>query len=210
MASSHSLFRSQTESRCAQISLPSKLSVSCLGKWLNCPPRVLPKRTGAHPIDHAVTYFNHVCLPRSALLGDIEEVGDKRESFLSAIHRVAIGALLISGVAIPFLKVAAFVADRYSRNRFVTGHNGEPMAIIEFRTQCLPILHAVAQYSVLEPFFFSAATSIRDKNTDPRVRHGIATVFKAVAMNHFNKSIKAMIERCGWHGHFEHGQLLQL
>lgn len=210
MALSHSLFRSQTESRCAQILLPSKLSVSCLRWWLTSQPRALPKRTGAHPIDHAVTYFNHVRLPKSSLLGDIKEAGDKREGFLSAIHRVTVGTLLISGVAIPVLKVAAFIADRYSRNRFVTGQNGEPMAVIEFRTQCLPLLHAVAQYSVLEPFLFSAATSLRDKNIDPRVRHGIATAFKAVAMNHFNKNIKAMIERCGWHGHFEHGQLLQL
>lgn len=178
--------------------------------WLNCHYRALPTRTGAHPVDHAITYFNHVRLPRSALLGSIEESNDKRKDFLSAIHRVAVGTLLLSGSVIPFLKVATFITDRYSRNRFVTGADGKPMAVIGFRTQTLPILHAVAQYSVLEPFLVSAATSYRDKNIDPRVRHGIATAFKAVALGHFEKSIRALTERCGWHGHFEHNQLLQL
>lgn len=149
-------------------------------------------------------------LPRSAVLGSLEETGDKRADFASAIQRVAVGTLLISGAVIPYLKVASFVADKYSRNRFVTGNDGEPMAVIGFRTQSLPILHAVAQYSVLEPFLFSAARSFCDMTIDPRVRHGIATAFKAVAINHFSKSIKAMNERCGWHGHFEHNQLLQL
>ncbi|CAG7941642.1 unnamed protein product [Penicillium salamii] len=155
--------------------------------------KALPTRTGTHPIDHTVTYFSHVRLPRSALLGSIEGTGDKRADFASAIHRVAVGTLCISGSVIPFLKVASYVADQYSRNRL-----------------SLPILHAVAQYSILESFFISAAKSFGDMSLDPRVRHGIATAFKAVAINHFSKSIKAMNERCGWHGHFAHNQLLQL
>ncbi|CAG8100244.1 unnamed protein product [Penicillium salamii] len=172
--------------------------------------KALPTRTGTHPIDHTITYFSHVRLPRSALLGSIEGTGDKRADFASAIHRVAVGTLCISGSVIPFLKVASYVADQYSRNRLVTGHDGNPISVIEFRTQSLPILHAVAQYSVLGSFFISAAKSFGDMSLDPRVRHGIATAFKAVAINHFSKSIKAMNERCGWHGHFAHNQLLQL
>jgi hypothetical protein len=48
--------------------------------------------------------------------------------------------------------------------------------------------------SALEPFFFSAATSFRDQSIDARVRHGIATAFRAVAINHYSQSIKAMNE----------------
>lgn len=79
---------------------------------------------------------------------------------------------------------------------------------MEFRTQNLPILHAIAQYHVLQAFLIEAATEFRNTKHDPRVRHAYATVFKAVALQHF-QSIKAMNERCGWHGYFEHNQILQ-
>jgi hypothetical protein len=151
-----------------------------------------------------------VRLPKSALLGILEETDNKREGFLSTIHRVAVGTLFLSGCVIPTLKIAAFNAERFSQNRLVSGNGGMPMAVIAFRTQQLPILHTVAQYSVLEPFLVSAAMAFRDNTLDPRVRHGIATAFKAVALGHFSKSIKAMNERCGWHGHYEHNQLLQM
>jgi hypothetical protein len=84
------------------------------------------------------------------------------------------------------------------------------VAVIDFRTQHMPILHAVAQYSVLEAFLVSAAMAFRAQSVDPRVRHGIATAFKAAALGRFSKSIKAMNERCGWHGHYEDNQLLQM
>ncbi|CAI7626727.1 unnamed protein product [Penicillium glandicola] len=105
---------------------------------------------------------------------------------------------------------AAFNAARFSQNRLISGQDGSPMAVIEFRTQHMPILYAIAQYSVLEAFLVSAATAFREQSVDPRVRHGIATALKAAALGHFSKSVSAMNERCGWHGHYEHNQLLQV
>lgn len=93
--------------------------------------------------------------------------------------------------------------------RLVTGHDGNPMSIINFRTQQLPILHAIAQYHVLQAYLIDAAIMFKDPRIDPRVCHGIATAFKAVAMHHFQKSIRAISEGCGWHGFYEHNQLLQ-
>ena len=43
--------------------------------------RVLPPRTGAHPIDHSLTLFNRVVLPNSALLGSLEKPHNEREHF---------------------------------------------------------------------------------------------------------------------------------
>ncbi|OQD95975.1 hypothetical protein PENVUL_c100G04078 [Penicillium vulpinum] len=154
--------------------------------------KALPMRGGTRPVDHALTYFNHVRLPKSALLGKLEETKPEREAFLSTIHRVAVGTLALSGAAIPCLKVAVFNAYRFSCNRIVSGQDAKPMAVIGFRTQHLPILHGVAQYSVLEPFFLSAIEAFRDKGIDPRVRHGIATVFKAAALSHFDKKIRGV------------------
>ncbi|KAF7587803.1 hypothetical protein BBP40_006684 [Aspergillus hancockii] len=172
--------------------------------------KVLPPRTGAHPIDHSLTLFSRVRLPKSALLGSLERPQSKRDHFISTIHRVSAGTLFLSGLSIPVLKVAIYNASLFSLRRMVTGHDGRPMAVMKFRTQHLPILHAIAQYHVLQAFFIQAAITFRDRKTDPRIRHGIATAFKAVAVQNFQKSMKAINEGCGWHGYYEHNQILQI
>ncbi|PLB46467.1 acyl-CoA dehydrogenase NM domain-like protein [Aspergillus steynii IBT 23096] len=171
--------------------------------------KVLPPRTGAHPIDHALTSFNHVRLPNSALLGPIEKPKNERSQFFTSIQRVSAGTLFLSAGCIPLLKNAIYNASLFSMRRKVKGHDGKPVAVIHFRTQHLPILHAIAQYHVLQAFFIKAAMEFRDVKYDPRVRHAWATVFKAVALQHFQKSIRAMNEGCGWHGYFEQNQILQ-
>ncbi|KAE8557110.1 hypothetical protein EYB25_001816 [Talaromyces marneffei] len=171
--------------------------------------KALPPRTGTHPIDHALTLFNHVALPASALLGSLEKPQNEREHFFSTIHRVPAGTLFLSGAAIPALKVAIYNAAQFSMRRKVTGHDGKAMAVIKFRTQHLPILHAVAQYHVLQAFIVHAGTIFRNRETDPRVKHAVATAFKAVTIQSFQKSIKSLNEGCGWHGYYEHNQTLQ-
>ncbi|KAF7169071.1 hypothetical protein CNMCM5623_001903 [Aspergillus felis] len=171
--------------------------------------KALPPRAGAHLIDHSLTLFNRVVLPNSALLGSLEKPRNERDHFFSTIHRVSAGTLFLSGASIPALKLAVYNAVQFSLRRRVTGHDGNPMAVINFRTQHLPILHAVAQYHVLQAFLVQAATIFRNREVDPRVRHAVATVFKAVALQHFQKSIKALNDGCGWHGYYEHNQILQ-
>lgn len=84
------------------------------------------------------------------------------------------------------------------------------MAVMKFRTQQLPILRAIAQFHVLQAYLVHSAEAFKTRKMDPRVRHGIATAFKAVAVQHAQKSIKAINDGCGWHGFYEHNQLLQL
>lgn len=169
----------------------------------------MPPRTGAHPIDHALTLFNHVILPSTALLGSLDKPQNEREQFFTTIHRVSAGTLFLSGTAIPVLKVAVYNAAQFSMRRKVTGHDGKAMPVIKFRTQHLPILHAIAQCHVLQAFLVHAATIFRNRKVDPRVRHAVATAFKAVAIQNFQKSIKPLNEGCGWHGYYEHNQTLQ-
>ncbi|KAL4767074.1 hypothetical protein BDW60DRAFT_227045 [Aspergillus nidulans var. acristatus] len=172
--------------------------------------RALPPRTGAHPIDHSLTLFNRVVLPNSALLGSLEKPRNERDHFISTIQRISAGTLFLSGAAIPALKLAVYNSAQFSLRRRVTGHDGNPMAVMKFRTQHLPILHAAAQYLVLQAFLVQAATIFRNREVDPRVRHAVATAFKAAALQHFQKSIKALNDGCGWHGYYEHNQILQV
>ncbi|KAJ0413496.1 hypothetical protein BJY00DRAFT_296816 [Aspergillus carlsbadensis] len=172
--------------------------------------KALPPRTGAHPIDHALTLFDRVRLPSSALLGSLDKPADERQEFFSTIQRVAVGTLFLSATAIPSLKLAVYNASRFSVRRMVLGPDGKPMPVMQFRTQHLPILHAIAHVHVLQAFLVKAGTLIRNVKMDPRVRHAVATAFKAAAIQHFQKSIRLMNDGCGWHGYFEHNQLLQM
>ncbi|PYI24352.1 acyl-CoA dehydrogenase NM domain-like protein [Aspergillus violaceofuscus CBS 115571] len=171
--------------------------------------KALPPRTGAQPIDHALTYFDRVQLPSSALLGNIEKSRSERDDFLATIHRVSVGTLFLSSGCIPLLKIAVYNASKFSFRRKILGHDGQPMPVIDFRTQHLPILHAIARVHVLQAFLIQAAVGFRDPKVDPRVRHAIATAFKAVAIHDFQSSIKALNEGCGWHGYYERNQILQ-
>lgn len=170
--------------------------------------RVLPKRAGSKPVDHAITYFNHVRLPATALLGSLEKPADLRQNFLSVIWRVGVGSLVLSSVTVPILKASAYVAGRYSVRRTVTGADGKPTAIIGFRTQQLPILHTLAQAFVLEAYSRDAAERFLAPNLDPRVRHGIAAALKAVTVLHCQQSLYSLSERCGAQGLFEHNQII--
>jgi acyl-CoA oxidase len=174
------------------------------------PWRVLPQRTGAHPLDHAITSFNHVRLPGSSLLGSPEKPINDRDYFTSMIHRVAVGTLLVASPCIPALQVSTFNASQFSFRREVTGYGGKQIPIIEFRTQQLPILHAIAQCNVLKACLVYSAAAFTNGDIDIRVRHAIAAAFKAVAAQHCLKSLRLMNEGCGWHGYFEHNQILQL
>ncbi|KAL4882544.1 hypothetical protein BJY04DRAFT_36871 [Aspergillus karnatakaensis] len=171
--------------------------------------KTLPPRTGSHPVDHALTMFQHIILPGSALLGGLEKPASERDQFLATIHRVGAGTLFLSSLAIPALKLDVYNASQFSLRRMILAPDGKPMPVINFRTQHLPILHAVAQYHVLQAFLVQAGTMFRSRKVDPRVRHAVATIFKAVALQHFHKSVRAMNEGCGWQGFYEHNQILQ-
>ncbi|KAJ7506874.1 hypothetical protein B0H11DRAFT_2169898 [Mycena galericulata] len=171
--------------------------------------KILPGRAGSKPVDHALTYFDHVLLPSTALLGKLDKPKDLRINFLRVIWRVAVGSLALSTISIPALKLGAYVAGKYSLRRTVTGSDGSPIPIISFRTQQLPILHTLAQAQVLEAY---AATSIEwftDGGLDMTVKHGIAAALKAVMLQHVQSSLYQLAERCGAQGLYEHNQIIE-
>lgn len=83
------------------------------------------------------------------------------------------------------------------------------MPIIGFRTQQLPIFHTLAQAIVIEAYVIDASTRFIAPDLDPRVRHGIATAFKAVVIQHTQSSLCTLAERCGAQGLFEHNQIIE-
>ncbi|KAG1900156.1 uncharacterized protein F5891DRAFT_1227767 [Suillus fuscotomentosus] len=137
---------------------------------------LLPPRGGSSPVNHALTSFNHVHLPPSALLGDVTKSDTMHHDFMSSIWHVAVGSLVLGSVAIPYLQVALFITVHYFQRRHVTSLQGNPLPIISYRTQQLPLLHAIAQAFVLRALHKWAVEQFMDKNLDVRVRHGVETL----------------------------------
>ncbi|KAN0136329.1 acyl-CoA dehydrogenase NM domain-like protein [Lactarius tabidus] len=172
--------------------------------------KVLPPRGGSRPLNHSLTSFKHVRLPPTALLGSIEKPKDPRSSFFEKINRVAVGTLALSSLCIPSLQVASYIAARYSLRRTIVDASGVSKPIMSFQTQKQPILTALAQSFVLGAMHKQSVSWFTNPKLDPRVRHAVATVYKAVVVQAAQAAILALGDRCGAQGLFEANQFSAL
>lgn len=132
-----------------------------------------------------------------------------RLNFLATIWRVGVGTLALSTSMIPMLKRGLYVAGKYSMRRTVQGSHNKPMAIIGFRTQQRPILHALAQAYVFDAYAEDSARLFVDTRIEGPVRHGIGTVLKAVVNQATQGSLHSLAERCGAQGLFEYNNIIE-
>ncbi|KAG7087211.1 hypothetical protein E1B28_013191 [Marasmius oreades] len=176
--------------------------------------RRLPGMSGIPPLGHAMTRFNHVTLPPTALLGPLETILPSRHQFLADGWRINIGAATATAAStIHPLQIACYIVTKYSQRRKM---GTPPVPIISFRTQYRPILHALSRSLVFRAFFiqlrsaghFDVAWENRDDFAEFQVRSGYATIFKVLGMNLTRESLADLRERCGAQGLFVHNQLL--
>ncbi|KAK0209245.1 acyl-CoA oxidase [Desarmillaria ectypa] len=164
--------------------------------------RVLPRRNGSDPLNHAITTFHRVHLPPSALLGELDSSVDVRLS----LWRVGIGAISLSAIAITCLKVSSSIVYRYSLRRHVGAPR--PVPIISFRTQQIHIFTAVAQAYVLEALLKTCIRDFMDDSAGFQTRHAVATIFKAVVVEPALKTHYDLSARCGAQGLFDYNQVI--
>ncbi|KAF5344470.1 hypothetical protein D9758_014146 [Tetrapyrgos nigripes] len=164
----------------------------------------LPYRGNAAPLNHSITSFHQVLLPADSLLSDPRAPKIPRIDFLLSIWRVAVGTLSVGIMAIPALQIAAYITYKYSLRRKVSTPSGSSVSIFSFRTQQLPIFYAVAQAFVFKAFSEFATTQFSNKELEFRVRHGIATCFKTVAIRAALTRQESLSERCGVQGLFNY------
>lgn len=169
--------------------------------------RLIPPLLGHEVLDHAFTSFSNVKLPCSALLLPLE-AGEKDINFVSVINRVGVGVMAIPLGVIPMLRASSFIFGNYSARRTITDRKAGKVPILFFRTQHLPLLRALAHLAVLEKMAQWTIERFRDPTTDPKVRHGLAVLSKAVFTQLGQEDIAEMIERCGAQGLFCHNQLV--
>ncbi|SER10546.1 Acyl-coenzyme A oxidase [Streptomyces sp. yr375] len=115
----------------------------------------LPLRPNA-PVDHCLTSFDHLPLPRRALLqgahGRLNPdntltsvLGNRRKRFLTSIARVTAGKLCMSAAAIGASRAALAIAVRYGEQRHVSGSRPDRRVPVNtHRTHHSRLLESVA------------------------------------------------------------------
>ncbi|KAJ3557101.1 hypothetical protein NM688_g1654 [Phlebia brevispora] len=83
--------------------------------------RLLPERGGPTPVNHAITYFNNVRVPFSALLGTLDKPTNARVALSHSIWRVACGTMAFGYLTLSMMKALAAIGTMYSLRRHVGG-----------------------------------------------------------------------------------------
>ncbi|OKP12452.1 hypothetical protein PENSUB_1912 [Penicillium subrubescens] len=169
---------------------------------------VLLPELGTRTLDHCLTSFNQVRLLPNALLGDISKPEDFQAHFLSAIRRISIGTISLCLSIIPYLKNLVYIVGKYNLRRTVTGPGKIPIPIINFRSQQIPILHAIAQIRVMEAFADYAITCFMN-STSTQGRQRLATILKASFIHNMEQCSASLPQRCGAQGMFKHNQICE-
>ncbi|MFF4212439.1 acyl-CoA dehydrogenase [Streptomyces sp. NPDC001796] len=117
--------------------------------------RRLPERTGT-PVDHALTSFDHVWLPREALLeadhgrlapdGTLtSNLGNKRKRLLRSINRVTMGKLCMSAGTLGMARAALAITVRHAHSRLIAGPRaGERIPVAAHRSHHGRLLDGLA------------------------------------------------------------------
>ncbi|MFE6894372.1 acyl-CoA dehydrogenase [Streptomyces sp. NPDC057694] len=184
--------------------------------------RRLPARHGT-PVDHCVTAFEHVRLPREALLegmhghldpegGFVSALGNPRKRFLKTISRVTTGKLCMSAGTLGMARAALTIAVRHSHTRLIAGAKaGRRIPIADHRSHhgrllsCLATAYAMTflHRSVLDRWV--AHTPEEQEETERLVaisKGWITWQARGIAIE--------CRERCGAHGLFSHNGLSEL
>ncbi|MBB5937383.1 acyl-CoA dehydrogenase family protein [Streptomyces zagrosensis] len=187
--------------------------------------RPLPERTGS-PIDHCLTAFDQVPLPREALLtgthGQLDAqgafssaLGSRRKRFLAAIGRVTLGKLCMSACAIGAARTAVAIAVRYGHHRTVSGaRRGQTVPVFAHRTHHQPLLSALATTYAMTALHREAVTRWAERQCADPADTAAAERQVAIAKGWITWQTRAVLtecrERCGAQGLFAHNGIAQL
>jgi acyl-CoA oxidase len=178
---------------------PSQFTSTCPLIFGHC-RRVSP-RSSSNPVNHALTYFNHVRLLPTALLTTLHRAEAPRVEFFRNISRVAVGTLSMAALCLPVLRMASYIAGKYSLRRKVTdASTGLPRPVISFSTQYIPVMTAIADTFISIAFVRSAHAALRDPELGGTMKHFLAAVSKVTVFSHTLKDTTALSDRCGAQG----------
>ncbi|MFE7131025.1 acyl-CoA dehydrogenase [Streptomyces sp. NPDC057638] len=175
---------------------------------------LLPERVGS-PVDHCVTAFDRVRLPRTALVQGSHgvlpsdgvlrtDVGSARKRFLRAIGRVTIGKLCMSASTLGGCRAALAIAVRHAHNRHISGPTaGSRVPLAAHRSHHGRLLKALALAYAMT-YLHRAVTETwitHDPADRERVERLVAVAKGWITWNCRELTVEAR-ERCGARGLF--------
>ncbi|MFG2586847.1 acyl-CoA dehydrogenase [Streptomyces sp. NPDC048438] len=184
--------------------------------------RRLPARMGS-PVDHCLTSFDRLFVPRDALLGPAEEgdapeefrtgPGDRRRRFLTSIGRVTPGRISMSACAAGSARATLAVAVRYGGHRMISGSRGAPpVPVNAHRTHHGPLASAMAMVFAMS-LLYRRAQERWEACTDERARTDavrLVDVAKAWITWRARDVIVESRERCGAQALLENNGMTEL
>ncbi|MER6344733.1 acyl-CoA dehydrogenase family protein [Streptomyces sp. NPDC001595] len=187
--------------------------------------RRLPERTGT-PVDHCLTAFEHVRLPREAMLeaahGRLDEdgkltssLGNRRKRFLRSVGRVTVGKLCMSAGTLGMARAALTIAVRYAHHRQIGGTKaGQRVPLTAHRSHHARLLRSLStayamtflQRSMVDRWMTHDET---DREQREEIERLIAVAKGWITWQARDITIESR-ERCGAQGLFPHNNLADL
>jgi len=177
------------------------------------------EKMGLNGVDNGTIYFDHVRVPREALLnryGDVSEDGlytspieDANKRFFTMLSTLVQGRVCIAAASVSAAKSALTIAVRHGLRRQQFGPpDEEEVAILDYRThqrRLMPLLAKTyglhfAQQQLLEQFD-TVMSAKEPSDRDRRELESLAAGLKATASWHATASIQTCRECCGGAGY---------
>jgi acyl-CoA oxidase len=178
------------------------------------------EKMGLNGVDNGRIWFDHVRVPRAALLNRYGGVNDDgayespiekpTKRFFTMLGALVQGRVCISGASVSAAKTALTIAVRYGLTRVQFGPPDEPeVALLDYRThqrRLMPLLAKTyalhfAQAELLERFHKAHSEDHDTDERDQRQLESLAAGMKAAASWHATETIQICRECCGGAGY---------
>lgn len=179
------------------------------------------RKMGQNGVDNGKLSFDHVKIPRTALLNAVADVNEKGElvsevksrrgRFLVALNQLLSGRLCLASKAVGRTKQALTIAVRYASTRLCVGESGKSdTPIMDYQLQQRALLPLLARTYVLS---VQGMNYVKDRYAKESTANGLGTAPLTPELNLLCSGIKAMVtwhcertatvcrERCGGQGY---------
>ncbi|MEU6694429.1 acyl-CoA dehydrogenase [Streptomyces massasporeus] len=182
----------------------------------------LPQRTGT-PVDHCLTAFDHVRLPREALLqadhGRLDDqntftttLGSPRKRFLKSIDRVTTGKLCMSAGTLGMARASLAIAVRHAHTRHISGpRRGVRVPLMAHRSHHSRLLNCLALAYAMSFLHRSVLTHWNTHHPEQRDEAArLVAIAKGWITWHARTITTESRERCGAQGLLPHNGIADL
>jgi acyl-CoA oxidase len=187
------------------------------------------EKLGLNGVDNGRLWFDHVRVPRTALLNRFADVTpdgrysspirDPSKRFFTMLGALVAGRVSVATAGVSASKSALAIAIRYGskRRQFGSEPGTEETTILDYRThqrRLLPLLATTYALSFatrhLVSEFAKSVTGTRVSSTKRRTVEGMAAGIKAMATWHATETIQSCREACGGKGYLAENRFAAL